>query len=80
MGATQRQAVPLLTTEAPLVGTGTEQRAAHDSGEMVIAQHSGVVTGFRRPGCCDHGRRWTRFTASKKPERSNPGTTHQRHR
>ena len=45
MGANmQRQAVPLLTTEAPLVGTGMEQRAAHDSGEMVIAQHSGVVT------------------------------------
>ncbi|RRR37425.1 DNA-directed RNA polymerase subunit beta [Schaalia georgiae] len=45
MGANmQRQAVPLLTTEAPLVGTGMEERAAHDSGEMVLAAHSGVVT------------------------------------
>ena len=45
MGANmQRQAVPLLTTEAPLVGTGMERRAAMDSGEMILAQHSGVVT------------------------------------
>ena len=45
MGANmKRQAVPLLTTEAPLVGTGMEERAAHDSGEMVLAAHSGVVT------------------------------------
>ena len=45
MGANmQRQAVPLLTTEAPLVGTGMEERAAHDSGEMVLAAHSGAVS------------------------------------
>jgi len=40
----QRQAVPLLTPEAPLVGTGLEQRAAIDSGAMVIAEQSGRVT------------------------------------
>jgi len=39
----QRQAVPLLRTEAPLVGTAMEARAAEDSGVMVIAKHSGVV-------------------------------------
>ncbi|WP_076465085.1 DNA-directed RNA polymerase subunit beta [Actinomyces mediterranea] len=45
MGANmQRQAVPLLTTEAPLVGTGMERRAAEDSGEMILAANSGVVT------------------------------------
>ncbi|EPD31034.1 DNA-directed RNA polymerase subunit beta [Gleimia europaea ACS-120-V-Col10b] len=45
MGANmQRQAVPLLTTEAPLVGTGIERRAAMDSGEMVTAKRAGVVT------------------------------------
>ncbi|MCS4484631.1 DNA-directed RNA polymerase subunit beta [Gleimia sp. 6138-11-ORH1] len=45
MGANmQRQAVPLLRTEAPLVGTGIERRAATDAGEMVIARNSGVVT------------------------------------
>ncbi len=39
----QRQAVPLLRPEAPLVGTGIEHRIAVDSGEMLIAQHSGSV-------------------------------------
>ncbi|MCB1195283.1 DNA-directed RNA polymerase subunit beta [bacterium] len=39
----QRQAVPLLTTEAPLVATGLEVRAARDSGVMVIAEEDGVV-------------------------------------
>lgn len=39
----QRQAVPLLHTEAPVVGTGMESVAARDSGVMVIAKKSGVV-------------------------------------
>jgi DNA-directed RNA polymerase subunit beta len=39
----QRQAVPLLSTEAPFVGTGLEGRAAKDSGCMVVAQHEGVI-------------------------------------
>ena len=39
----QRQAVPLLLPEAPLVGTGMEYKAAHDSGVVVIAQSDGVV-------------------------------------
>ena len=39
----QRQAVPLLTTEAPAVGTGMEKKAAVDSGVCVVAKHSGVV-------------------------------------
>lgn len=39
----QRQAVPLITTEAPLVGTGIEWKAAVDSGVMIIAKNSGVV-------------------------------------
>ena len=39
----QRQAVPLLTTEAPVVGTGMEARAAVDSGVCVVAKHAGVV-------------------------------------
>jgi len=40
----QRQAVPLLKTEAPIVATGTEYRIAHDSGIMVISKTDGVVT------------------------------------
>ncbi len=39
----QRQAVPLLTTEAPAVGTGMETKAAVDSGVCVVAKRSGVV-------------------------------------
>nr|PZN71265.1 MAG: DNA-directed RNA polymerase subunit beta [Bacillota bacterium] len=39
----QRQAVPLLRTEAPLVGTGMEYRSAFDSGVCVIAENDGVV-------------------------------------
>ncbi len=39
----QRQAVPLLRTQAPFVGTGLEGRAAVDSGCMVIAKNAGVV-------------------------------------
>ncbi|HHW18415.1 MAG TPA: DNA-directed RNA polymerase subunit beta [Firmicutes bacterium] len=40
----QRQAVPLIRTEAPLVGTGLEYRAALDSGVVVTAKRSGRVT------------------------------------
>ena len=39
----QRQAVPLLITEAPVVGTGMERKAAVDSGNCVVAKNSGVV-------------------------------------
>ncbi len=39
----QRQAVPLLQTEAPLVGTGMEKRAAKDSGCLIVAQSDGVI-------------------------------------
>ena len=39
----QRQAVPLLRPNAPLVGTGIEHRIAVDSGEILVAQNSGVV-------------------------------------
>jgi len=40
----QRQAVPLLEPEAPIVGTGMERRAALDSGQVVVAGEAGVVT------------------------------------
>ncbi len=39
----QRQAVPLLKTEAPIIGTGMEYIAAKDSGAVLLAKHSGVV-------------------------------------
>src|ERR671932_770589 len=39
----QRQAVPLLKTDAPVVGTGMERRAAHDTGDVVIAKGDGSI-------------------------------------
>ena len=39
----QRQAVPLLVPEAPIVGTGMEYKAAHDSGVVVLSKQDGVV-------------------------------------
>ncbi len=39
----QRQAVPLMKTESPIVGTGMEYKAAVDSGVTVVSKHSGVV-------------------------------------
>ncbi|MBQ3578170.1 MAG: DNA-directed RNA polymerase subunit beta [Firmicutes bacterium] len=59
MGANmQRQAVPLLVSEAPFVGTGVEGFAAKDSGVVVLAKRSGVVTfvdATRIVISCDEG-------------------------
>jgi len=40
----QRQAVPLITAEAPIVGTGVETRAAKDSGHIILAESDGEIT------------------------------------
>src|SRR5437588_930941 len=40
----QRQAVPLLKTEAPLIGTGMETRAAIDTGDVLLAENAGTVS------------------------------------
>ncbi len=46
MGANmQRQAVPLVRPQAPIVGTGVERRAAYDSGRLAVAQNDGTVIG-----------------------------------
>ena len=51
MGANmQRQAVPLLTTQAPIVGTGIEHKCAVDSGVTVLAEGDGVVTKVSATG------------------------------
>src|SRR5579884_1143184 len=50
MGANmQRQAVPLMVTEAPLVGTGVEAYAAKYSGEMIVADVAGTVVDVAHP-------------------------------
>ena len=75
MGANmQRQAVPLLTTEAPLVGTGMERRAAHDAREMAVAEKSGVVTEVSADMVVVANDDATRKSYSlDKFKRSNPG-------
>jgi DNA-directed RNA polymerase subunit beta len=71
----QRQSVPLLRSEAPLVGTGMEYRAATDAGDVIIADKAGVV----EESCADYvtvanddGTRSTYLVA--KFRRSNQGT------
>ena len=45
----QRQAVPLVTTDSPVVGTGMEYYAAKDSGELIVAPTAGTVVGVHVP-------------------------------
>ncbi len=45
----QRQAVPLITTDSPVVGTGMEVYAAKDSGELIVAKSAGTVVGVNVP-------------------------------
>ncbi|HEV3097617.1 MAG TPA: DNA-directed RNA polymerase subunit beta, partial [Candidatus Dormibacteraeota bacterium] len=49
----QRQAVPLVVTEAPIVGTGMESAAAKDSGELIIAKSAGTVVSCAAPPPAD---------------------------
>lgn len=76
MGANmQRQAVPLVRSEAPLVGTGMELRAAIDAGDVVVAEESGVIEGVSADYITvmhDNGTR--RTYRMRKFARSNHGT------
>ena len=73
----QRQAVPLVRAEAPLVGTGMEFRAAVDAGDVVIAEAPGVVTEVSADAVSvmnDDGTHTTYRIA--KFRRSNQGTSY----
>jgi DNA-directed RNA polymerase subunit beta len=76
MGANmQRQAVPLLKTEAPLVGTGMEHRAAIDSGAVAVAREAGEVVSVTGDAIVikpDRGKERTYKLV--KFQRSNQGT------
>ncbi|MDO4631290.1 MAG: DNA-directed RNA polymerase subunit beta [Corynebacterium sp.] len=78
MGANmQRQAVPLVRSEAPLVGTGMELRAAYDAGDLIISKKAGVVETV----CADYitimGDDGIRDTYMlRKFERTNQGTSY----
>jgi DNA-directed RNA polymerase subunit beta len=71
----QRQAVPLLITEAPVVGTGMETKTAVDSGVCVVAKHAGVVERSVSNEIvikCDDGTRDTyRLTKFSRSNQSN---------
>ena len=76
----QRQAVPLLTTEAPLVGTGMERRTAMDAGEAIVSEHAGVVVEADAAHVqlmCDDGSYFT--YKLDKFHRSNPGNCYNQH-
>ncbi len=71
----QRQAVPLLKTDAPIVGTGMEYKAAVDSGVTVLAKEGGTVTKVSADGITvmgDSGK--SRYYELIKFMRSNQGT------
>jgi DNA-directed RNA polymerase subunit beta len=76
----QRQAVPLLITDPPLVGTGLEYRAAVDTGDVVIAKRSGTVADVDAERIVVEGRDGDRDSYELiKFMRSNQGTLiHQR--
>jgi len=78
MGANmQRQAVPLLRSEAPLVGTGMESFAAVDAGDVIVAEGSGVVSEVSADHCevtLDAG--GTKSYYLRKFDRSNQGTNY----
>ncbi|MBM7459840.1 DNA-directed RNA polymerase subunit beta [Rhodococcus coprophilus] len=76
MGANmQRQAVPLVRSESPIVGTGMELRAAVDAGDVIVTEKSGVVeevsADFITVMADDGNRRTYRL---RKFDRSNQGT------
>ena len=72
----QRQAVPLLRPQAPVVGTGMEARVARDSGQVVLAEEAGLViesTGLEIKVLSDESGQITEYPLTKFV-RSNQGT------
>ena len=71
----QRQAVPLLVSESPLVGTGMEARAAKDAGDVVVCEQDGVVVELAADYInVEHADATRRTYRMAKFRRSNQGT------
>jgi DNA-directed RNA polymerase subunit beta len=70
----QRQAVPLVQPEAPLVGTGIEGQVAIDSGQIVIAEEPGEVIGVTGDGIVVQGEDGQRTYKLRRFQRSNQST------
>lgn len=78
MGANmQRQAVPLVRSEAPYVGTGMEKRAAYDAGDLVISKKAGIVENMDANFITIMGDDGIRDTYMlRKFQRTNQGTSY----
>ena len=75
MGANmQRQAVPLLVPEAPVVGTGVEAQTARDSGQVIMSAEDGVVTNVSSEEIVVAGASGRRAYNLQRYVRSNQGT------
>ncbi|MGI9184313.1 MAG: DNA-directed RNA polymerase subunit beta [Solirubrobacteraceae bacterium] len=70
----QRQAVPLLVTDAPLVGTGMERRAAIDTGDVALAEQAGTVSYVDAEQIVVDGKDGAQEYELQKFMRSNQGT------
>jgi DNA-directed RNA polymerase subunit beta len=70
----QRQAVPLLVSDAPVVGTGMERRAAMDTGDVVLADFDGEITYVDAETIVLEGEGGRREYELQKFARSNQGT------
>jgi DNA-directed RNA polymerase subunit beta len=70
----QRQAVPLLVTDAPLVGTGMERRAAIDTGDVAVSEQSGTVAYVDAEQIVVDGKDGSQEYPLQKFMRSNQGT------
>ena len=75
----QRQAVPLLRSDAPLVGTGMEQQAALDSGQVVLAEQDGVVVSVTGEGIKVRTETGDRTYSLRRFNRSNQSTCLDQH-
>ena len=74
----QRQAVPLLEPESPIVGTGMEERAARDSGQVLVARRGGLVTSVTAERILDRDRRRrARRVQAAEVRPQQPGHLHQ---
>ena len=74
----QRQAVPLLEPESPIVGTGMEERAARDSGQVLVARRGGLVTSVTAERILDRDRRRrARRVQAPQVRPQQPGHLHQ---
>ena len=70
----QRQAVPLLVADAPLIGTGMERRAAHDTGDVLLSEIDGTVAYVDAEQIVVEGKEGRREYELSKFQRSNQGT------